>query len=391
VRSANPTIQQAPQFFQPAPPRMPVAQATSLPVASPPWLNSSYATGPFLQVQPSQVARPSASEAVQPQPAALPASRYRATPSPASSMPLRNGSYGRGPAPQLQQRRILAASALSLGDQQQFAAMSQGVTLAGVPLTSMAASSVQQAMPSAANLLPHLPASSLLPGSAAELMSNFLQSPPSTRPVPMAAQQASSLIPGLQHMHGGPPYGAAGVHQSGGYVAVRNQAAPEQPAPEAVLIFQRRWMTHPVAPPPRPAEQTVASASDPHPGLAAPTNRHPMATQQAWIPNPAPGSLANAAGGWRGGATTIPVAVAIQPAPGPSASRPANAAGGWHGGVTIPVAVAIQPAPGPAAPQPAGARTGQQSIWGAGSTVPQGGASASGGEVPVVCLSDDDE
>jgi hypothetical protein len=52
------------------------------------------------------------------------------------------------------------------------------------------------------------------------------------------------------------------------------------------------------------------------------------------------------------------------------------------------VAVATQPAPGQTS-QPAGGRTGQQSIWGAGSTFPQGGAS--GGEVPVVCLSDDDE
>ncbi|RCV05901.1 hypothetical protein SETIT_1G119900v2 [Setaria italica] len=332
VRSMSPTIQQAPQSFQPALSRMSVAQTTSLPVASPPWLNSSHSTGPFLQVQPSQVARPSASEAVQPQPVILPGSLYRATPPPASSMPLRNGSYGRGPAPHLQQQRMLAASALALRDQQQLAAMSPGVT-----------SSRQSA-----------------PGSATELMANFLQSPPSTTPVPMAAQQASGLIPGLHHMPGGPPNGAAGIRQSGGHLAVMNQAAPE-PSPEAMLLFQRRWRTHPIAPP-SSVHRTVASASNPHPGLAAAassTNRYLMATQQALILNPAPGSFAG----------------------------PANAAAGWHGGATIPAAVASQPAPGPALSnvQPVG-RTGQQTIW-----VPVGAGGQGGAMGEVVCVSDDDD
>lgn len=198
------------------------------------------------------------------------------------------------------------------------------------------------------------------PGSATELMANFLQSPPSTTPVPMAAQQASGLIPGLHHMPGGPPNGAAGIRQSGGHLAVMNQAAPE-PSPEAMLLFQRRWRTHPIAPP-SSVHRTVASASNPHPGLAAAassTNRYLMATQQALILNPAPGSFAG----------------------------PANAAAGWHGGATIPAAVASQPAPGPALSnvQPVG-RTGQQTIW-----VPVGAGGQGGAMGEVVCVSDDDE
>nr|CAB3448534.1 unnamed protein product [Digitaria exilis] len=375
-RSVRPTIPQAPQSFQQAQSRMSVAQTTSLLVASPlatrpPGLNPLYSTGPFLQ--PSQVPWASASEAVQPQPV-LPGSLYGAMLSPVSPMDLRYGSYGPVPAPHLQQPRMPAASAVARADQHQLAAMSPGITssrqsvpgmlegfasvsaLAGVPLTSMASSSVQQAMPSASNSLPALPASSPLSGSAPELMAHFLQSP-STISVAIAAQQASGLIPGFHHVPGGSPYGTAGIAQAGGHLGVANQAAHE-PAREALLLLQRQW-AHALAPS-RTVQHSVASASNPHPGLVASSaNRHLMGAQQGWIPNPALGNMAS----------------------------PSNSAAGvWHRGAAPEVA--NQPdAPGPSSSNARGAgMTGLQASGGSG-MMPQGGA----GEGEVVCISDDEE
>ncbi|CAM0148714.1 unnamed protein product [Urochloa decumbens] len=379
-RSASPTIWQAPQSFQQTLPRMSVAQTTSLPVASPlgtrpPGLNTLHSAGPFLQ--PSQVARPSASEAVQPQ------SLYRATPSPVSSMPQRNGSYRRAPAPHLQHPRMPAASAIARRDHQQLAAMSPGITsssrqsapgmlgsfaspasaLAGVPLMpmgsssvqqAMASSSVQQAMPSSSNSLAALPASSLLPGSGPELMGSYVQSP-STIPVAMAVQQASSLTPGFHHMLGGGPLnGAAGIQQAGVHLAGINQAAPE-PIREAQALQLCQWQWPHAMAPPSLLQQILASSSNPHPGFAASsTNRYLMAAQQAFIPNPAVGNMAG----------TLHAASGV-----------------WQHSGALPAA-ASQHAPGPASSsaQPA-ARTGQQTV-----AVAQGDA---GGE--VVCLSDDEE
>ncbi|CAM0146348.1 unnamed protein product [Urochloa decumbens] len=407
-RSASPTIWQAPQSFQQTLPRISVAQTTSLPVASPlgtrpPGLNTLHSAGPL---QPSQAAHPSASEAVQPQ------SLYRSTPSPVSSMPLRNGGYRRAPAPHLQHLRMPAASAIARRDQQQLAAMSPGIAsssrqsapgmlgsfaspasaLAGVPLMSMASSSVQQAMasssvqqamPSSSNSLAALPASSLLPGSGAELMGSYVQSP-STIPVAMAVQQASSLTPGsgpelmgsyvqspstipvamaapgFHHVLGGGPLnGAAGIQQTGVHLAGINQAAPEPTREaQALQLFQWQW-PHAMAPPSL-LQQILASSSNPHPGFAvSSTNRYLMAAQQAFIPNPALGNMAG----------TL------------------NAASGvWQHGGALPAA-ASQHAPGPASSsvQPA-ARTGQQTGGAPGVAVAQGDA---GGE--VVCLSDDEE
>ncbi|CAN6277296.1 unnamed protein product [Urochloa humidicola] len=375
-RSASPTIWQPPQSFQQAPPRMSVAQTTSLPVASllgtrPPGLNTLYSAGSFLQ--PSLVARPSAaSEAVQPQ------SLYRATPSPVSSMPLLNASYGRAPAPHLQHPSMPAASAMARRDQQQLAAMSPGITsssrqsapgmlanfasvsaLAGVPLTSMPSSSVQRTMPPSSNSLPALPASSLLPGSSPELMANYVQSP-STIPVAMTAQEASSLTPGFQNVLGGGPLnGTAGIQQAGVHLEGINQAAPEPTREaQALQLFQWQW-PHAMAPPSL-VQQMVASSSNPHPDfVASSTNRYLMAAQRAFIPNPALGNM--------GGTLHA-------------------ASGVWQQGGALPAA-ASQHAPGPASlnTQPV-ARTGLQTSGAPTVAVAQGDAGRE-----VVCLSDDEE
>ncbi|CAO2041379.1 unnamed protein product [Urochloa humidicola] len=366
-RSASPTS------FQQELPRMSVAQTTS--VASPlgtrpPGLNTLYPTGSF--PQPSLVAQPSASVAVQPQ------SHYRATPSPVSSMPLLNGSYGRAPAPHLLHPRMPAASAMARRDQQQLAAMSPGITsssrqsapgmlgsfaspsaLAGVPLTSMPSSSVQRAMPSSSNSLPALPASSLLPGSGPEFMGGSYVQSPRTIPVAMATQQASSLTPGFHHVLGGSPlYSAAGIQQAGFHLAGINQAAPE-PTRELQALHLVQWQWPHAMPPPSLVQQTVASSSNAHPGHAASSiYRYPMEAQQTLILNPA---FSNMAGTLNG------------------------AAGVWRQGGALPAA-ASQHAPGPASlnAQPA-ARTGLQTSGGPTGAVAQGDA---GGE--VVCLSDDE-
>ncbi|PAN03583.1 hypothetical protein PAHAL_1G006900 [Panicum hallii] len=370
-RSVSPRIWQAPHPFPQA--------SSSTSATRPPVLTSFHSTGPC--VQPSQVVRPSAFEAVQLQPV-LPGNFYRTTPSPVGSMPARNGSFiaagtqSHGPVPILQQfqqsRGTQSPSAMVRGDQQQLGAINPGITslrqyapgllesfasvsaLAGVPLTSTAAGSVQQAMPSASNSLPPFPESSLVPGSAPVSMGNFVQSP-STIPFAMAAQQAPGLIPGLHRMPGGPLNGAAGIWQAGGHLAGTNQAAPE-PSPDALRLLQRQW-GHAMAPPSSVQQTVTASASNPHPGPVAPsTNRYLMAVQQALIPNPARGNVAGqvnaAVGVWQHGAA-LP-AVASQPtARGPSSSN-------------------AQP----------GARTGPQTS----------GVGAQGGSgEEVVCLSDDDE
>ena len=128
-----------------------------------------------------QVVRPSAFEAAQLQ-QVLPGNLYRTTPSPVGSMPVRNGSFiaagtqSRGSIPLLQQSRgTQSRSAMVRGDQQQLGVINPGITssrqytpglLESTPLTSMAAGSVQQAMPSASNSVPCFPVSSLLPDSA---------------------------------------------------------------------------------------------------------------------------------------------------------------------------------------------------------------------------------
>ena len=316
-----------------------------------------------------QVVRPSAFEAAQLQ-QVLPGNLYRTTPSPVGSMPVRNGSFiaagtqSRGSVPLLQQSRGTQSwSALVRGDQQQLGVINPGITslrqyapglLESVPLTSMAAGSVQQAIPSASNSVPCFPESSLLPGSGPVSMANFVQSP-GTIPFAMATQQAPGLIPGLHHMPGGPLNGVAGIWQAGGHLAGTNQAAPE-PSPDALRLLQRQWV-HTMAPPSSVQQTVTASASNPHPGPVVPsTNRYLRAVQQALILNPALGNVAgqvNAAG-----------------------------AGIWQHGAALP-AVASQPtAPAPASSnaQP-GARTGPQTS----------GAGAQGGSgEEVVCLSDDD-
>ncbi|KAF8685840.1 hypothetical protein HU200_043751 [Digitaria exilis] len=213
--------------------------------ACPPGLKSLYSAGPFLQ--PSQVPRASASEVVQPQPV-LPGSLYRATPSPASPMALRYGSYGRRPAPHLRQLRMPAASAVALGDQQQLASMSPGII-----------TSSRQSAPVKCH--------------------TFLQSP-STVPVAIAGQQASGLIPCFRRVPGGSLNGVAGLAQARDHLGGMNQAAPE-PTQETLLLLQRQWF-HALAPS-SSVQQPVASASaspspsKPHPGLlASSANRYLM-------------------------------------------------------------------------------------------------------------------
>ncbi|RLN07805.1 uncharacterized protein C2845_PM11G12100 [Panicum miliaceum] len=353
-RSASPRIRQAPQPFPQA--------SSSTSATRPPALTSFHSTGPC--VQPSQMVRPSAIEAVH---------LYRTTPSPVGSMPVRNGSFraagtqSRGPVPILQQlqqsRGTQSPSAIVRGDRQQLA-LNPGITSSrqyapgllesfasvrasgGAPLTSTAAGSVQQAMPSASNSLPPFP------GSAPVSMANFVQSP-STIPFAMAAQQAPGLIPGLHHMPSGPLNGAAGIWQAGGHLAGTNQAAPE-PSPDALRLLQRQW-GHAMAPPSSVQQTVTASASNPHPGPSS-TNRYLLAVQQALFQNPALGNVAG-----QGNA----------------------AAGVWQHGAALP-AVASQPAargPSSSNAQP-GVRTGPQTS----------GARAQGGSgEEVVCLSDDDE
>jgi len=311
-RSASPTIWQAPQSSQHAPCGTTAAQTTLLSVASslttrPPVLISSHTTtGPY--IQPSQVARPPASGAIQLQPV-LPGNLSRAAPSPVGSMPPRNGIYeavgaqSRGPAPHFQQLRMPAPSTMVRRDEQQpnitypgvitlrqsapgmFESSASGNALAGIPLTSMAPSSVQQTMPSASNSHPAFPASSLLPGSGPESMANFAQSN-SRIPAAMASQQALGLNPAFHHMGGGPLNIESRIQQALAHIGGTAQAAPDQSQEVLRRLLQR--LPQVMAP---SSVQPTASSSH----LA------PMAArQQAGFPNPAPDNMAgplNAAAG----------------------------------------------------------------------------------------------
>ncbi|XP_062224344.1 uncharacterized protein LOC133922851 isoform X2 [Phragmites australis] len=317
-RSASPAIGQAPQSSQQALAWTSVAQTTTSPVASslatrPPVLTSFHSTGPFLQ--PSQVARPSASEAIQLQ-SIVPRNLYRAT-SPLSSIPLQNGSYrvvgaqSRGPAPHLQHLRMPPLYAMVHRDRQQLPVISPGITslrqsapvtlesfastspLAGVVIPSMASSSVHQTMTPASNSHPAPPASSLLPaGSLPDFMANFVQSL-STNPVLMATQQSSNQSPAFHNMLG--PVNAAaaagGIWHAGAHIAGVNGLVPESAL--ETLLFQQRWRAASMAS--GSVHQTMAPASNSHAALSA--------SSLLSVPLPASGAASTGAG--RGGSGEV--------------------------------------------------------------------------------------
>ncbi|KAJ1277492.1 hypothetical protein BS78_04G008000 [Paspalum vaginatum] len=359
-RSPSTTIQQAPQSSQQA--QTTTLQAASSIATRQPVLTSFQSTGPYLQA--SLAARPSAPvEAIAGNP-------YRATPSPIGSTPLRNGSYGavgtqpRGPAPHLRQRRMPAPTAMVHGDRWQLGDVGPGIAssrrtapgtlesfapvgaLASVPLSSMASSSVHQAVPSLAGGFP-ASSLSLLPGLAPESMANFAQLH-STIPVAMANRQA----PGHMVAGCGPLTAASGAREAGAaHISGADQAGVLGPILDARRQpFYQQW---PHSMTPSLVQQTVASmtASSSHSSL--------MAAQQALVRDLGLGSMA-----------------------GP----PNVAAGGWHHRARAAVANPSLPGSVAANARPAGRATLGGGPAGTVAPHPQGGPS-----VDVVCLSDEDE
>lgn len=158
-----------------------------------------------------------------------------------------------------------------------FESSASGNALAGIPLTSTAPSSVHQAMPSASNPNPTFPASSLLPGSGPESMTNFAQSNSGVL-VGMAGQQAPGLNPPFHHMGGGPLNAASGIRQAGAHIGGTAQIAPDQSHEVLRRLLQRL--------------PQVMAPSSVHPTTSS-SHPVPMASwQQAGFLNPAPDNMA---------------------------------------------------------------------------------------------------